>query len=844
MAAAPSGRSAVRAFGAILVVALLLGVTVAAIAPVTGPPAPGSLAPAAAPPAAGRSASTAAALGKIVTAAGWPQDDWGFAYILYGSSAPTSFLGEGAAMVIDNPLRNITVFGGLGAGGLTNDTMNYNYSSGNLNLDVQIPSPTPRTNVSFASVPVRNFAVLFGGLTSVARQTTTNDTWVYYFANATWRNVTHGAAPPPRQSAAFAVNASSGTALLQGGWDPDYSVNGSTASVIWNDTWSLNLTTFTWTQLHPAGSPPPLYGSVMLWQNVTDRYELFGGCALGCSNSLYTYSGVPAQWRMQTTTGLGPSPRAASAFAWNPIAKVVDLQGGFNWNGGSATALGDGFYFNPATSQWNPIAAGGGPGPRFDAPNAYADFPGCLGLNVVGGNIVLQIPPPNYSVLEPVAAPQPNCFPDFVAGVGGTAPPICSVPDTAVQLQVIDNITGRGVPNASVAIDGACITRTASTNGAGFLNLSIPAPDRVNFTASASGYRDHEVVSTILPNVTNRVTIPLGPLPSLRVRTFALGADGGLAPLAGVTVYQGTTLFLGRSDAAGYLNVSSLYVPNGTLEVIGNRSGYSDGADWVRVPYAGPVTANLTLQVASALRLEFLDSVRHLPVPGTTAVLTNIDPGAGQPLAIVSDAAGWFNLSSVPADNYTVNARAPGYFPTVVLVHHPWITPTVAVINLSVELGAVLDVQVTDAATGLGIPSAVVALVGLANRSTDPAGWANFSDIHPAGLYEVMASATGYESNSSWVALGYDQVVARYGVPLVPISACPGGNTCPAARGTTPPGFGFLGPPGFDRALLLGSPLVLLGVVLAYAAYAAAAPRRSTGAGGGRRPPGPRREPE
>ena len=817
--------------GALLLVACLLAGTVTGLVPVTPR---SSAAPTPAPSAAASPGATtaAAALGRIVAAAGWPQDDWGFAYILYGASAPPSFLGEGAAMVIDNSLRNITVFGGLGAGGLTNDTMNYNYSSGNLNLGVQVPSPTPRTNVSFAAVPGRNFAVLFGGLTSVAQQTTTNDTWVYYFANATWRNVTHGAAPPPRQSAAFAVNAS-GTALLQGGWDPDYSVNGSTASVIWNDTWTLNLTTFDWTELHPHGAPPPLYGSVMLWQNVTDRYELFGGCALGCSNTLYTYGGVPAAWRIQNTTGGAPSPRAASAFAWNPIARVADLQGGFNWDNGGATALGDGFYFNPATSEWAPIAAGGGPGPRFDAPNAYADFPGCLGLNVVGGNIVLQIPPPNYSVLEPVNAPQPNCFPNFVTGVSGNAPPICSVPGTAVDLRVYDNLTGEGVPNASVSVDGACVTRTAATDALGYLNLSIPAPDQINVTASAPGYRDHEVVATILPNVTNRIAVPLGPLPSLHVRTYFLGTGGVPAPLGGVTVYQGSTLFLGRSDPGGWLNVTSLYVPNGTLEVVGNHSGFSDSAAWVRVPYAGPVAATLLLRQSSALDLRFLDSVRSVPVPGTTAVLADTDPGAPLPLDLVPDALGWFNLSSVPADNFTVSARAPGYFPVSVAFAHPWISPTVEVVALVPELGAVLDVRVTDSGTGQAIPSAQVTVAGVANGSTDPMGWANFSGIHPAGLYEVLATATGYESNSSWVPLTYDEVLAPYAVRLIPISACAGPSGCPPGRGTAPPAFGYLGPPGFDQALLLAGPAVLLLVAVASIAWAMGARR----AGAAKDPP-------
>ncbi|MGI0150884.1 MAG: carboxypeptidase regulatory-like domain-containing protein, partial [Thermoplasmata archaeon] len=759
------------------------------------------------PQAAGREA-----VGPL---ADWPQDDWGFAYILYGGQAPTSFLGEGAVMVIDNLYRNITVFGGLGAGGLTNDTMNYNYSSGNLNPVAENPSPSPRTNVSFAAVPGRNFAVLFGGLTNVESQTTTNDTWVYYFPNATWVNVTHGPAPPPRQSAAFAVN-DSGTAILEGGWDPDYSVNGSTASVIWNDTWSLNLTTFTWTQEHPRSSPPPLYGSVMLWQNVSDRYELFGGCALGCSDLLYTYAGSPAIWQVQSTTGEGPSARAAPAFAWNPIARVIDLQGGFNWNGGGATALGDGFYFNPALAQWDPMAAGGGPGARFDAPNAYADFPGCIGLNVVGGNIVLLIPPPNYSVLEPIVAPQPNCFPYFIAGVSGNAPPICSVPDTAVDVQVVDNLSGRGVPYATVALSGACLTRTVTTNATGFINLSIPAPDLMNFSASAPGYRPHEVVDGIVPNITNRVEIPLGPLPSLHVRTLGLGGGGVVEPLGGVIIYQGTTLFLGRSNPAGWFNDSSLYAANGTVTVVGNLTGYEDGSTFVRVPYAGPVFANVTLAAASGIDLRFLDAEVGRPVPGVTAVLHDVDPGAPQPLSFRPNAAGWFNLTAVPADNFTVAATAPGYFPSLTEIAHPWIEPTILTIGLKPQLGAVLDVLVTDSGTGRPLPGASVALLGEANGTTDAGGWANLSGIHPAGQYEIVASASGFQTNDSWVSLAYDQVIDRYPIALVPISECPGAPACTAPKAVAPPGFGFLGPSGSVQALLLVTPAVLLLAAVLY----------------------------
>src|SRR5579871_3835271 len=53
--------------------------------------------------------------------------EWGTAQILYGPGDDTThFMGEGAAMVADDSLRNLTTFGGEGSGGLTNWTVNYN----------------------------------------------------------------------------------------------------------------------------------------------------------------------------------------------------------------------------------------------------------------------------------------------------------------------------------------------------------------------------------------------------------------------------------------------------------------------------------------------------------------------------------------------------------------------------------------------------------------------------------------------------------------------------------------------------------------------------------------------
>ena len=100
-------------------------------------------------------------------------------------------------MVVDDSLRNITTFGGEGSGGLDELTVNYNYSAGYFNVSQNSPGPSARANDSFAAVPGKDFAVLFGGLTNLPTQQTANDTWVYYFANQTWLNVTHAWLPRP-----------------------------------------------------------------------------------------------------------------------------------------------------------------------------------------------------------------------------------------------------------------------------------------------------------------------------------------------------------------------------------------------------------------------------------------------------------------------------------------------------------------------------------------------------------------------------------------------------------------------------------------------------------------------
>ena len=752
---------------------------------------------------------------------------WGLAFIIYGQGDDTThFMGEGAAMVVDNNLRNITTFGGEGTGGLTATTVNYNYSVGYFSVINATPSPSARTNVSFADVPGRDFAVLFGGLTDLQTQRTANDTWVYYFANQSWLNVTHTVAPPARQSAAFAVNDSGQTALLEGGWNPSYTGNGSTAAVIWNDTWSLNLSTFDWTHLHPVRSPPPLFGSGLIWQNTTHRYDLFGGCALQCSSDLWSFGGSPAVWRQDSATGTIPGPRAGGAFVWDGADQLAILVGGFAWAGQGVQAFGDTYLLSMASRTWSTVIAEGGPGPRYDAPNAWADFPGCEGLNILGGDTSLSGPPMNASLLAPFGGPATNCFPNLIAGGGSPPPPPCSVQSVPLELRVTDQRTSVGIGSAAVSIQGKCLSTIQYTNAAGYLNYTLPAPDVINFSATASGYRDTTVIDHFLPNTTNRVTIPMTPDPSLSVRAWGVGVSGVPVPLANVSVQEGLFRVLGQTGPSGWLNVSPFAAPPGPLDIGGSLVNHSSATSPVIVPFTGPLLTNLTLLAAGELDVHIVDGTTGHGVAAINEEIRNIDQSGPSSIPFVVNSAGWYNVSTQAAANYTVSAGAVGYLTNETTFDHPWIRHQVVTLALPEEYGAVLDVLVQNSVTGDPLGGATVHLVGFATVTTSGRGWANFTDVKPPNLYQVMANDTGFTSNYTVVSLTYFQRVAPYYVDLTPLPGCSGNGACsPGHSGQSGPPFGFVTSGGGVGGLLLATPLALAGAGVVYAIFAS---RRST----------------
>ena len=134
----------------------------------------------------------------------------------------------------------------------------------------------------------------------------------------TWTQQHPAASPPARSQASMAYDAATGTVLLFGGTDTGQGGD--------NDTWTWNGTT--WTQQHPAASPPGRVGASMDYDGTTGNVVLFGGRGRQALllNDTWTWDGTT--WTQQDPA-TSPTTREVAAMAYDAATGNVVLFGGY-----------------------------------------------------------------------------------------------------------------------------------------------------------------------------------------------------------------------------------------------------------------------------------------------------------------------------------------------------------------------------------------------------------------------------------------------------------------------------------------------------------------------------------
>ncbi len=287
------------------------------------------------------------------------------------------------AAAFDESRKVVVMFGGTlfnmmtGTGGPTQETWEWSPATGKwTNRTGTGLAPQARSGATMVYDSARAKLVLFGG--RAGSNYDYEDTWEWDPATGVWTDMTSaGNHPAARAQQGMVYEKSTGKILLFGGGRSDqssYDGTGMTASL--GDTWELDPTTYTWTQLAPAASPSARHDLGLVWDSIHNVAVLFGGLQMDSSGAgvpkhdTWQWDPATGTWTERTAAGSKPSERYAHAMAFDGSRGKVVVFGGSNMTtGGSLNDLWD---WDTTTGAWTQRLTGAEA--NLPSPRMYASM--------------------------------------------------------------------------------------------------------------------------------------------------------------------------------------------------------------------------------------------------------------------------------------------------------------------------------------------------------------------------------------------------------------------------------------------------------------------------------------
>lgn len=197
-----------------------------------------------------------------------------------------------------------------------------------------------------------------------------------HLAQSSLRNAS---APPSRYGAALAYDPQSNTLILFGGSTVSNQAHPPASSLL-DDTWSWD--GHAWQQLHPATSPPALYGAELVADPTSRHLLLLGGSGQTDSSGVLLMQQGVWTWDGQTWTRAGDNPLQMPFLAAgaDPVHKQVLVGGndsGYQLNqcGGRVACPVLAQINKPGAFVWNgkSWSAAGGTAPRWSSAGTAFD---------------------------------------------------------------------------------------------------------------------------------------------------------------------------------------------------------------------------------------------------------------------------------------------------------------------------------------------------------------------------------------------------------------------------------------------------------------------------------------
>lgn len=297
---------------------------------------------------------------------------------------------------------------------------------------------------------------------------------------------------------------------------------------------------------------------------------------------------------------------------------------------------------------------------------------------------------------------------------------IASLGNGTLQGYVLRNGTAVGVDTVTVS-DG---TRTATTNNAGFYQISNVPPATYTLTTSKTNWQTNttaNVLVTVGSVVTTNLTI--ASLENGTVQGY-IQQNGTFAAVEGVTVSDGTRT--AETNNAGFYQITN--APPATYTLTAAKTGWGTNTSSSVVVTVGSVN-NVNFTIAS---LENGTVQGYVLQNGTAKTAIGGATVSDGTRTATTNGAGFFILSNVPPATYTLTASKSGF-----------ITNTTS--SVVVTIGSVINSNVTMSTNDTTAP--VITIISPSNST-------NVSSTTPTISFTVTDDKSGIDlSDSAAVAV-------------------------------------------------------------------------------------------
>ncbi len=289
------------------------------------------------------------------------------------------------AMTYDAVADRVILFGGVNVGGGTtfvelNDTWSYDFNTNTWENRNPVVAPSPRLGHRMAYDIQSGHTVLLSGHRGQGLGTLFHDTWAYDFFANEWTDMASSPNPAAGNDGSLVYDAESDRIIMFGG-------DGPGRLTFFDDTWSYDFESNTWSDSNPSQRPSPRSLHGMAYDADSDRTILFGGdSGSGGNDETWALHLNLSDWREMSPSSR-PSGRLAHGMAYDGDSDRVILFGG--WSTFFGLTNDETWAYDFDTNTWTP---------KIVAPSAP------LSLQAVArvGHVDLSWGPPSFDGSSPI----------------------------------------------------------------------------------------------------------------------------------------------------------------------------------------------------------------------------------------------------------------------------------------------------------------------------------------------------------------------------------------------------------------------------------------------------------